>query len=236
MRYTFGEVKNLLYIQARKVKNLFPNKYELDELVNEVWSRGNIQKLDNIKYVAKRSYWDMIDYIRVTEGRNFMRHGEVNNRPRQFTNQENEDGSDFFACQKSKHRNHIKHIDNKDQIDFALSHLPEQYAKILRLYYIEGLTLKEVGVEVGLSEPRVSIIRKKALKELHDGEFISTNLRMTNKQKQGDYLDARSDRHNVLCSKSNSLVDILPEYVSDYEINNEYAVEEDFILERDWNG
>ena len=54
----------------------------------------------------------------------------------------------------------------KQQLAEALSELPERERQMLSLYYYEGLTLKEIGAVMGVSESRVSQIHGKGLSML----------------------------------------------------------------------
>ncbi len=44
--------------------------------------------------------------------------------------------------------------------------LPERYRKLLKLYYIDGLTLKQIGEQMGFRESRASQIHSAALRKL----------------------------------------------------------------------
>ena len=52
------------------------------------------------------------------------------------------------------------------QLVEALNELPEREKQMLSLYYYEGLTLKEIGSVLGVSESRVSQIHGKGLSML----------------------------------------------------------------------
>ncbi|MBR0248031.1 MAG: FliA/WhiG family RNA polymerase sigma factor [Synergistaceae bacterium] len=54
----------------------------------------------------------------------------------------------------------------KQQLSEALAELPERERQMLSLYYYEGLTLKEIGAVMGVSESRVSQIHGKGLSML----------------------------------------------------------------------
>ena len=54
----------------------------------------------------------------------------------------------------------------KQELVEALSELPEREKTMLSLYYYEGLTLKEIGIVMGVTESRVSQIHGKALSML----------------------------------------------------------------------
>lgn len=55
---------------------------------------------------------------------------------------------------------------SKLQLGAALASLPEKERLVLTLYYFEELTLKEIGLTVGVVESRVSQIRSSALRRL----------------------------------------------------------------------
>jgi len=54
----------------------------------------------------------------------------------------------------------------KERLARALSTLPERDLKILNMYYVEGLTLKEIGTLLGVSESRVCQLHGRALSRL----------------------------------------------------------------------
>lgn len=56
--------------------------------------------------------------------------------------------------------------DDMDRIKNALSKLPEKQMQVISFYYYEGLTLKEIGRILGVTESRVSQIHGKALATL----------------------------------------------------------------------
>jgi len=63
----------------------------------------------------------------------------------------------FFACLRAE----TKHL-----LAEAISELPEKERKVLSLYYYEELTMKEVGVALGIGESRVSQIHSLAMVRL----------------------------------------------------------------------
>ena len=60
----------------------------------------------------------------------------------------------------------IVYEDEKQELIDALKELPEKEQQMLSLYYYEGLTLKEIGKVLNVSESRVSQIHGKALSML----------------------------------------------------------------------
>lgn len=51
-------------------------------------------------------------------------------------------------------------LDTEDFFDFVCSRLGDEDGKLLRMYYLDGRSLKEVGIIRGVSESRVSQILK----------------------------------------------------------------------------
>jgi RNA polymerase sigma factor for flagellar operon FliA len=54
----------------------------------------------------------------------------------------------------------------RDRLAAAISRLPQRWQTVLSLYYVEELTLKEIGQVLEVSEARVSQLHKEALKVL----------------------------------------------------------------------
>jgi RNA polymerase sigma factor for flagellar operon FliA len=63
----------------------------------------------------------------------------------------------FFLCMRSE---------MKELLVRAVADLPEREQKVLRLYYYEELTMKEVGAALGIGESRVSQIHSSAVVHL----------------------------------------------------------------------
>jgi len=57
----------------------------------------------------------------------------------------------------------LEHQDDVDRIKKALSQLSEKEMQVISFYYYEGLTLKEIGRILGVTESRVSQIHGKAI-------------------------------------------------------------------------
>ncbi len=61
---------------------------------------------------------------------------------------------------------HLEFEEIKQTLADAIEKLPEKEKLVIALYYYEGLTLKEIGQVVGLSESRVSQLHTKAILRL----------------------------------------------------------------------
>ena len=60
----------------------------------------------------------------------------------------------------------LENQDEMNRIKAALSQLPEREMQVISFYYYEGLTLKEIGQILGVTESRVSQIHGKAIAAL----------------------------------------------------------------------
>lgn len=54
----------------------------------------------------------------------------------------------------------------RDMLAIAMKVLPERYQRVVRLYYTNELTMKEIGMQLGINESRVSQIHKSALEKM----------------------------------------------------------------------
>jgi RNA polymerase sigma factor for flagellar operon FliA len=48
----------------------------------------------------------------------------------------------------------------------AMKSLPERYRKVVIMYYASDMTMREIGVEMGIKESRVSQLHKAALEKM----------------------------------------------------------------------
>jgi RNA polymerase sigma factor for flagellar operon FliA len=55
----------------------------------------------------------------------------------------------------------------RDKLNSALDCLPERYQQVVKLYYEDDMTMKEIGTVLGVNESRVSQIHKAALAKMH---------------------------------------------------------------------
>jgi RNA polymerase sigma factor for flagellar operon FliA len=60
----------------------------------------------------------------------------------------------------------VDSADMKDRLGGAIARLPEREKLVVALYYYEGLTLREIGEVLGVTESRVSQLHTKAVLRL----------------------------------------------------------------------
>jgi len=70
---------------------------------------------------------------------------------------------------------YIRAVDLSRALKIVMGSIPPRHQKILRLYYWEGKTMREIGELVGISEPGVCMIHRKSIdrlsKILHRGKL-----------------------------------------------------------------
>ncbi|NLX03304.1 MAG: sigma-70 family RNA polymerase sigma factor, partial [Syntrophomonadaceae bacterium] len=64
----------------------------------------------------------------------------------------------------------------KELLAKTISRLPEKEKRVVYLYYYEGLTLKEIGMVLSLSESRISQLHTKAILRLRGSLSKKKNL------------------------------------------------------------
>ena len=65
--------------------------------------------------------------------------------------------------------------ERKEHLEYILDRLPPQEKNVMTLYYLEGLGMKQIAHEMGLTTGRISQIHKttlRKLKEEHGNEKI----------------------------------------------------------------
>jgi RNA polymerase sigma factor FliA len=73
---------------------------------------------------------------------------------------------DFAGDSKTSPDSICTHKQLRSVLSVARKTLPERYEKVVRLYYADEMTMKEIGVSLGINESRVSQIHKLALKQM----------------------------------------------------------------------
>jgi hypothetical protein len=181
---TYEELEKVLYVVAKKYAKHLGGKVQVDELVNAVWLKGNIQKLPDIRLAWRRAIYDMIDYVRTEFGYKdrcrILSTGKLNpnyGRPgpkmrvhmRTIDTCATEDGM-TLAETLGECDLRFNEIDESDFFNFICHNLTRREKLIVSLK-LHGFTHKEVGEVVELAESRVSQI---LIKEI--GPRILVNL------------------------------------------------------------
>jgi len=170
MPYTYEEaypiLKNIALGFVRK-----NGWYQVDELVNEVWLQGGIQKAKNERHLMQVAYCDMVDYIRTQDGRTNQITGERKRRLRgalslDSVNPELITGETRGALIGKADPN-FDLTDAKEQFEVLMAPLTKT-EKLIVVMLRSGFTLKEIGFVVGVGESRISQINKSIMRILKD--------------------------------------------------------------------
>ena len=108
-------------------------------------------------------------------------------------------------------------MDDRDEINYLLKCLSNKERTILEKYFLEEMTLVDVGVMLGLKGTTICNSKKEAMKEIREVHNIEVSEEKIARQ-----------RNNPI--QQDPLQNILPEYVADYEIDNKCAVQKDLDI------
>ncbi|HUA19815.1 MAG TPA: FliA/WhiG family RNA polymerase sigma factor [Bryobacteraceae bacterium] len=79
---------------------------------------------------------------------------------------ENDEVPDF-PCNPNTHPDSICALEQlRGALDQAMQSLPERHRRVVRSYYIDQMTMREIGAVLGINESRVSQIHKSALSRM----------------------------------------------------------------------
>lgn len=76
------------------------------------------------------------------------------------------DRSDWFACGEPNAEQRLEHEGLRSALAGAIARLPRREALVLQLYFVEDLTLEEIGDALDVGAARVCQIKKQALTRL----------------------------------------------------------------------
>ena len=149
---------------ARKFAN---HKYEVDELINEVWLIGRVPKLSNIRFAYRRTYFDIIEYIRTQEGRKKLWYSQVpDSKYRTHFKSMNAD-LEFHKNDTGDHNTYeifmgvddssFAQVDFKEELNLLMEGFIREQKLIVKLK-LEGFNQTEIGLVIGVSESRISQI------------------------------------------------------------------------------
>lgn len=174
---------------ARKLWFTFPTPVKTQVSVEDLLTASmiampaaieNFNPSRNIKamtYLGARARGAMLDYLRDIDWvpRLARSRGEVKQKFSLETHPQQtqaNNGSAYGIGIKVEHSGLMttdpnpERLEQREFCEFLLRRLTAQERNVLRLYYLEGLSMKQTGVEIGVSESRVSQIVKGALSYL----------------------------------------------------------------------
>lgn len=150
--------KELFPIMYRVIKQYASNRHPIEDLINEVWLLGSVQKVP-MKFAGKRIRWDVMQILRELDG---TRNPNTRDKKFRVINPLVFEGK-FERPLKDKS---LIAVDNKDWFDWVVLDLNRREKLVIILYYVEGMTLCEIGVVLGWTESLISVIHKKVIEKL----------------------------------------------------------------------
>ena len=155
------DVSSLLSIIRNQAIRYANRRFEIDELVNAVWLTGEVQKVNNILYAAKRAEFAIIEYIR----------SELNGRKTDKVEFVSLDAGDETALKYTLPQGDA----NKAQIDmieadyrrnlYDQAELTGRQRLIVNLL-VQGYTQRQISAKIGYSQLTVSLEVKKSRKKV----------------------------------------------------------------------
>ena len=155
---TEEQIIRILNTVARKYSKRWGGKFEVDELVNQVWLMGEVQQMPDIRLVWGRAKYDMIDYMRAYSTwryRGIPRNADLRKNRKHFTFPDNR-------------------MEAREQIDCLTTSLNRKETLVIKLF-AEGFFPYEVAKVLGFSEAWVCwlVQRKKGnLQQLLKERYI----------------------------------------------------------------
>ncbi len=160
---SFEEIKPVLYKICHKYVKKFFNKYEVDELVNEVWLKGRVQKATSFKHLCLRIRWDVLEYIRDDMGGRVVcvARWKVLN-PLSYDQEISDRNSSSIEGKKNLYKEYLlyddlgqQNIDSEDWFNVLLCVCNRREKLIIKLKYMYNYTNLEIGKVINLTESRV---------------------------------------------------------------------------------
>lgn len=157
---TFEQLKPALHKWAHHFQN---EKYEHWELINAVWVMGSVQKL-HINLASRRIRFDMIEYMRKEENFKRRKRDEANGVfvPKVAS-------LNFLVAEDVEFINTIEghkgpcRSDTEDYFNWAVKGFNRREKLVVKLYFIDGLNLAEIGKTAGYTESWACVVLKKVL-------------------------------------------------------------------------
>ncbi len=141
--------------RAREIENAYIN---LENQLKRVPNDAEVASELGISVKDLQDIFTKLSYATVTSFEELWPAGDKDDKTDVFGMIEDEQAEDPVAMFESEE---IKHI-----LAHAIDKLPEREKLVIGLYYYEGLTLKEIGEVLGVTESRVSQLHTKSVLRL----------------------------------------------------------------------
>jgi RNA polymerase sigma factor for flagellar operon FliA len=184
---------------AWKMKKKFPKSIQYDEFVS-AGAVGLIQSVEHFDlqkgikfeaYALHRIKGAMLDYVRdISESpRDYYKkkknnqleykdivtifHYEDRKYCRKHENNYNKEPC--YEIKDFRFNNNIKNYDDQDEMDNIIQKLKPIKQKVLTYYYIDNLTMKQIGKKLNLSESRISQMMTDIMSQLYENQTYHKN-------------------------------------------------------------
>lgn len=160
---TFEQLKLSLHKWAHHFEN---EKYEHWELINAVWEMGRVQKL-HINLASMRIKFDMIEYMRKEENFKRRKKDEANGvfvpktASLNFLIAEDVEFIETIEGYRDTYKFHTE-----DYFDWIIKGFDRREKLVIKLYFIGGFTLAEIGKVVGVTDSRIYQVLINSLKRI----------------------------------------------------------------------
>ena len=154
-----------LHKWAKKLQN---RQFDYWELISAVWLSGRLNRIKNPKYTSRVVKWAMLDYIKVKDKtatkRSWKKKGRKYPKIILFSELNGQSKLRFAKIIKSKnYKTAQRAIIQKDLFDQLIKDFQPREKLILKMRYLGGFTMKEIGRVHGCTESNISLIHKKLL-------------------------------------------------------------------------
>ncbi len=162
---TYEQLTPVLHKWAARFQN---NRFCYWELISEVWLRGHVQKLADIRFASDRVRWDMIDYMRLQSNMRVRRRAEAAGR--HFPSEircsslvfdEDSDIYNFIGATFDTNP-----ADTKDFFDSLLRGFDRTCKLIIILRYQCDLDFREIATTIGVTPSRISQLHSQTVDRL----------------------------------------------------------------------
>ena len=146
----------------RAARRLSSYRFTDEDLVHEAWLREGVQKVKR-KYVYRRAIYDMIDFLRLQDGRV----GKASNGRYKVNTPvwlDGEDKSDWEPFVNGG----IGAIAAKDWFEWAIKNLNRREKLLLKLRYYESFKVLEIARVLGCKESNVYCLHRGAMRKLRE--------------------------------------------------------------------
>jgi RNA polymerase sigma factor (sigma-70 family) len=152
-------------------------QFEHWDLIGAVWERGYVQQLPSVKLVSSRVRYDMLDYMRsTTQSRIKKRYADKDKHfpetAQISTFQRSDDKKNYIGIGIGSSFDAIARFETLEFFVWLTADLDPKCQLIFLLYYLENMTMSEIGDIMGKTVGRISqihalilsIVKRKLLK------------------------------------------------------------------------